>query len=53
MYNGYTTPDPEPEDVNVRKEPPKAVRVQHVLPRPLNLQQTTLNFTAQTYTQVQ
>ena len=51
--DGYTTPDPLPKNVNVGNIPPKVVRKKHVLVRPLNLQQTTLNFTAQTDTQVQ
>ncbi len=51
--DGYTTPDPLPKNVNVGNIPPKHVRVHHVLVRPLNLQQTTLNFMAQTDTQVQ
>jgi len=51
--DGYTTPDPLPKNVNVGNIPPKHIRVQHVLLRPLNLQQTRLTLTAQTDMQVQ
>jgi hypothetical protein len=51
--DGYTTPDPLPKNVHVENRPPKVYRVQHVLVRPLNLQQTTLIFMAQTDTQTQ
>jgi hypothetical protein len=51
--DGYTTPDPLPKNANVVNPPPKVYRVQHVLDRPLFLQQTTLIFMAQTDAQTQ